>query len=461
MFMRNLLRSALVLGLIVFSSVSVLAATPASCTPNLTSCSITENVLLQLPFLAISGDVVVQDPNSATVSDVFRIFNDFADTGGGTGLGRLAILYSRDDNTQLPDPSTYSANAVFIKESASGSTSYSGNGTTFSLDTSAVTTRLVYSGDVTANYHDAAQLKAVLTVLGTGAAIPNASVQFTLGSQACVATTDATGTASCGVVLSQAAGAYAVGATFGGVFGVDAGTSVSTPFSISLEETAVSYTGDTVIANGGTAHLSGVLLEDNVTPIAGRTVTFTLGAGSAAQSCNGTTDASGKASCTISPVAQALGPTAVGDTFAGDHFYRPMSANANAILFAYPTGGGFVLGDRSAQPGARETFWGPRWTADNQLSGGLAPDSFKGFAENLSSDPAKCGIAWTSAPGNSSDPPSGVPAYMGVLVSPSVTKSGSKLSGNVTRIVVVRTDDGYDGNPGHAGTGIVVADVCR
>jgi hypothetical protein len=261
--------------------------------------------------------------------------------------------------------------------------------------------------------------------------------------------------------MNQAAGSYSVGATFSGVFGAEAGTSVTTPFSITLEETALSYTGDTVIASGGIAHLSGVLREDNVTPIAGRTVTFTLGTGSTAQSCNGTTDASGKASCTISPVNQALGPEAVSDSFAGDGFYRSTSTHAGTILFAFPSEGGFVLGDQSAQQGIHATFWGARWAADNQLSGGLAPDSFKGFAENLLSAPATCGMAWTSTPGNSAHPPGAVPAYVGVLVSPVVVKSGATLSGNVTGIVVVKTDPGYDGDPGHGGSGIVVAAICR
>ena len=458
--MRNLLPPALVLGLIVVPSASALAAAPAKCAPDLTTCMITENVLLQLPFLAISGDVVVQDPNSTNVSDVFRIFNDFADTGGGTGLGRLAMLFSRDDNNPLPDPSTYSANVVFIKEAAVGSTSYSGNGTVYSLDTSAVSTRLVYTGDTAADYHDPAQLKAHLTVLGTGAAIPNATVQFTVGAQTCSATTDAAGAASCSVVLNQAAGAYSIGATFGGIFGVEAGTSTSTPFSITLEETSASYTGDTVISNGGTAHLSGVLLEDNVTPIAGRTMTFTLGTGGAAQTCSGITDANGNAGCAVAPVSQPLGPVAVSDSFGGDGFYRAASANTSTVLFAFPTQGGFVVGDQSAQQGAIDTFWGARWRSDNRLSGGVAPASFKGFAESLSATP-QCGIAWTSTPGNSSDPPAVVPSYVAVLVSPSVTQSGSTLSGTVTRIVVVKTDPGYDGNPGHPGTGIVVADVCR
>jgi hypothetical protein len=457
--MRNSRRFVLLLSLIGYVTSSALAADPASCNASFTACSIPENVVLQLPFEAIAGDVIVQEPSSTAVSDVFRIFNNIVDTGGGTGLGNMAVLYSANDNMPLPAPSTYSANAVFIKEAASGATSYSGNGTTYSLDTAAAATKLTYTGDTTADYHDPAQLTAALTLLATEAAIPNATVKFTLGSQSCSATTNASGVASCSVIPTQAAATYTLIASFGGIFGTDAATSNSLPFTITLEQTTLSYTGDTVIANGGTAHLSGVLLEDGVTPIAGRTVTFTLGAGGV-QSCNGITDASGKASCTISPVSQSLGPIFASASFAGDAFYRPASASTSVVLFAFLTSGSFVLGDQSAQAGASETFWGAQWTATNLLSGGAAPDSFKGFADDLSAEPPKCGVTWASKPANSSKPPDSIPAYMAVVVSPSVVQSGSTLSGIATKIVVVKTDPGYSSDPGHAGTGIVVAQFC-
>jgi hypothetical protein len=53
-----------------------------------------------------------------------------------------------------------------------------------------------------------------------------------------------------------------------------------------------------------------------------------------------------------------------------------------------------------------------------------------------------------------------VPSYMGVLVAGSVTKSGSAVGGHWAKIVVVKTDPGYAANPGHAGTGTVVATFC-
>jgi hypothetical protein len=113
--------------------VSGAADPPAQCNANFTSCLIVEDVLLQLPSLAFSGDVILLDPQTNAVSDVFRIFNNFLNTGGGTGLGNMVFLYSSDDSTPLPNPSTYSVNAVTIMEDPSGITHYVSNGTDYAL----------------------------------------------------------------------------------------------------------------------------------------------------------------------------------------------------------------------------------------------------------------------------------------------------------------------------------------
>jgi hypothetical protein len=62
--------------------------------------------------------------------------------------------------------------------------------------------------------------------------------------------------------------------------------------TITKEVTVLNYTGPTVILNGASATLSGVLTEDDGPPVVGRTVTFALGA----QNCNGITNGSGIAS---------------------------------------------------------------------------------------------------------------------------------------------------------------------
>lgn len=145
----------------------------------------------------------------------------------------------------------------------------------------------------------------------------------------------------------------------------------------------------------------------------------------------------------------------------GDTCYRPASANANTMLLVFLASGAFVAGDQSAQMGVKVTFWSAQWSTLNHLSGGPAPTSFKGFAATLSAEPPKCGITWTTGPGNSSKPPAPLPAYMGVLVATKVTKSGSKISGDAKSIVVVKVDPGYSPNPGHAGTGTIVAMFCH
>src|SRR5581483_1803802 len=116
----------------------------------------------------------------------------------------------------------------------------------------------------------------------------------------------------------------------------------------------------------------------------------------------------------------------------------------------------FVIGDKSTS--GTVTFWGAQWAKTNALSGGAAPDAFKGFARNGAT---KCGVTWSTDPGNSSPPPAGpLPAYMAVIVTGKSTKSGSQISGTTVSIVIVKTNAGYDSNPGHAGTGTVVKSLC-
>jgi photosystem II stability/assembly factor-like uncharacterized protein len=327
-----------------------------------------------------------------------------------------------------------------------------------------VGTRLTYTGDVAGGYHDPANLSATLEVSSTGSPIVGASVTFTLGTQSCSGTTTAFGVASCSIAsLNQVPGPYTVMASFAGgtVGGVPYFPSTnSKPFQINKEETTLSYTGDTLISNGGAAHMSGVLLEDGTVPIAGRTVTFTLGTDGSAQTCSGVTDATGTATCTISPVSQPFGPGTVSDSFAGDAFYLPSSATATTTAFAFLVNGAFVIGDRNAAVGASAEFWGAQWSKLNSLSGGSAPASFKGFASTLPAEPPHCGITWATQPGGSSAPPATIPTYMAVLVTPSVRQSGSAISGGAPSIVVVRVDPGYAPDPSSPGTGTVVAMVC-
>lgn len=135
------------------------------------------------------------------------------------------------------------------------------------------------------------------------------------------------------------------------------------------------------------------------------------------------------------------------------------TAQARVTVFAFAPGGAFVIGDGNSAIGSAVTFWGAQWAWKNTLSGGQAPSAFKGF-EDSAATPA-CGTGWSTSPGDSAAPPIGpLPSYMGVIVSGSVTKAGSVISGNAPQIVVVQTDPGYQPDSGHAGTGTVVARDC-
>ena len=101
--------------------------------------------------------------------------------------------------------------------------------------------------------------------------------------------------------------------------------------------------------------------------------------------------------------------------------------------------GAFVIGDVGADIDATVTWWSPQWAKKNPLTGGPAPASFKGFAATLDPSPPVVGGTWTTRPGASSHPPDTVPEFMAVIVTSSVTKDGSKVSGDIVRIVLVKT----------------------
>jgi hypothetical protein len=240
------------------------------------------------------------------------------------------------------------------------------------------------------------------------------------------------------------------------------GSSGSSSFVITQAPSVITVSTPAYIANSGSVTLSGILTGVANAPLGGQTVTLSIGSGAGAQSCTATTSATGAASCTISGINQPLGPNlAVNSSFAGNSNYLPSSASATTLVFAYAVGGGsFVLGDNNSSVGQNVTYWGSQWAKLNSLSGGDAPSAFKGFANRSTTTPASCGATWMTDPGNSSNPPATVPAYMAVIVSSSITQSGSTISGDVPKVVIVRTAAGYGPNPGSAGTGTVVGVLC-
>ncbi|HEX5282996.1 MAG TPA: Ig-like domain-containing protein [Bryocella sp.] len=351
----------------------------------------------------------------------------------------------------------YSLTATFAADSSYAGSSVS---TTFTVTHEEAAIAFTAASATTSDYDDAATVQAQLTTDGN--ALANKTVTFVLGSggsaPTCSATTDASGNATCSLTPNQAAGPYTLTTSFAGD-GFYVPASAATTFTVTKEEDTVTFTATspTVIANGHSTTFAAVLKEDGVTPIAGRSVSITLGTGGSAQTCSGTTDGTGTASCTIL-VNQPLGPNTVAANFAGDAFYLPSTVSEPVILFAFLSQGSMIVGNLNSAPGTNVEFWGAQWAKDNSLSGGPAPNAFKGFAGTA---PQSCGAGgWSSGTGNSPGPPSSVPSYMGVIASSTVGQSGSAISGNVPAIIVVKTSPGYGPSPGHAGTGTVVAVFC-
>ena len=321
-------------------------------------------------------------------------------------------------------------------------------------------TTLAYDGALSADFNDPATLSATLTRTDNAAPIPGKTVTLTMAAETCAAMTAANGQAACAITPSEAAGPNTASAVFPGDSNYLA-AATNTPFTVTREENTTTYTGPTVIAQSNPVTLSARLLEDGVTPIIGRTMTLTLGSGTGSQTCvTAPTDSTGNAHCTIATVATAQGPQPVTANFAGDGHYLPSSDTKSVIIFAFPARGVFTLGNQSVTTTAPMTFWDAQWAQHNALSSGGAPSSFKGFADTTNTKPPACGGTWTTSPGNSSSPVASIPAYMGTVVSSSIAKNGSTISGNITHIVVIVTAPGYDSNPGHPGTGTIIATYC-
>ncbi|WP_143467094.1 choice-of-anchor P family protein [Lentzea kentuckyensis] len=202
-------------------------------------------------------------------------------------------------------------------------------------------TTLTYTGALTGDFHDPATVSARLTVTGSGSPVFAQPVVFKLNNtETCTAVTDLDGVASCSLTPGEPAGTYPLTASFAGSKGL-LPSGASADFVVTKEETSLAYIGDATVANAEPARLAAKLVEDDGTPVAGRSVELNLGA----QSCVDTTDPAGVAECDIPSVDQPLNAAAtvpVTATFTGDQFYEPSQASTTVGL-QHMTGRGFGL----------------------------------------------------------------------------------------------------------------------
>jgi hypothetical protein len=208
---------------------------------------------------------------------------------------------------------------------------------------------------------------------------------------------------------------------------------------------------------GTVATVSATFTNSCGQPLSNVVVQFAATSGpNAGRTGTGTTDANGIATFSYSSLVTGTDTLRASVTnIAGT--IGSTSVTVTWVAFA-PGGGGFVISDLKNVSGGQVYWWGAQWWKNDHLSAGLAPASFKGFEKsNLT---PWCGQTWTTRPGNSPKPPRTVPGMMAVIVASHVTKQGPVISGDIVHIVLVRTNPGYGPNPGHLGTGTIVAQLC-
>ena len=243
------------------------------------------------------------------------------------------------------------------------------------------------------------------------------------------------------------------------------GTPEPKPTQLSTSLSGGGQSGGSITAQEGTGVTDSATLSGENAAKATGTVTYNVYSDKECKNLvasAGEVEVAGGVVPASNPEKLALGPYYWQASYKGDANNEPSTSECGTeklLVYGTAKGGNFVIGDKNAATGTAVTFWGAQWWKLNSLSGGSGPAAFKGFEDNPAT--AVCGKSWTSRPGNSTPPPAGpLPSYMAVIVSSKVSQSGSSISGNTVHLVVVKTNPGYESNPGHAGTGTVVATIC-
>ena len=222
---------------------------------------------------------------------------------------------------------SYSLTATFTGDTSSMPQLNSSSTSSTFVVTLAPTT-LTYTGTTSVTNGQPATLSGVLTTSEPtpGTDVAGRPVTFTIGSgttlQSCTGTTGANGAASCTIAkVNQTSGTVGVS---------DSYTTDNYFYQSSMaSSSATVHTPTTLTVNAGTSDFAdagtvSAVLTNSATgaPIGGEQVTLTL---ASSQSCVATTNASGLASCSITP-NEAAGPYTVTGTFGGDTSKAPPAA---------------------------------------------------------------------------------------------------------------------------------------
>jgi len=283
---------------------------------------------------------------------------------------------------------------------------------------SASASRLIYIGQNSVSFGNTMRLAALLTD-GTGNPLSGRNVSFTFAGQTLPATTDGNGTA---MILASTlpVGQSAVNVSFAGDAGYQA-AQLSASVTVLPAPTLLRYTGSNLVTALGQQQVSAVLTNAlGTTPVAGRTVTFTLNGISA----SGTTNVNGAATATLNfATALTTGSGQLQINFAGDSNYHASSRTASVQIYQpmpFVIWGGNTGGLRIGQ---RVNFWGAQW--ESQVINGqyfAANPSFKGWSGALTGPIQQCqqnvtpttltSACWDVKPGQSFPPDQVLPSLI-------------------------------------------------
>jgi hypothetical protein len=235
----------------------------------------------------------------------------------GAGNGSITII---EQNAMANGWGTYSVRSW----SVSGATDWldkpggsGGGGTNPPPAPSSGPTSMTYTGASDGDYNHQVTLSARLVDDLTSGGLAGRSIGFTLGAQTCSASTDSAGDASCSLALRQTPGDYTVTASFGGD-GTYQASSDGHAFTIHQAATRTSYGGPASAEYYAPFTAAATLIEsDGGAPVAGRTISFKLGASDV---CSAVTDASGTAACALTPT-QPVGTYSIVASFGPDALY--------------------------------------------------------------------------------------------------------------------------------------------
>jgi hypothetical protein len=287
-----------------------------------------------------TSTMTITEPTTLTVNSTTGAYNSPTPVSGvltdaNTGLpvsGEPVVFTVGTQTCTATTDGTGTASCTITPTEASGnypvSGSFTGDATqpvplTGSTNTGTFTvtpanTSITYTGPTSTTNGQPITLSGNLTTNGTP--LSGQPVTLTLGSggsvQTCSGTTDTNGNVSCPVsAVNQPVGPTPVTATYGGNT-YYANSSVTGSVQVGPSQVSTTLTVAPVTGTYGTpVTLTGTLVNNYTnTPVPGETVTLKV---NGTQSCTGTTNASGVATCTVTPTEPA-GNYTVSGSFSGD-----------------------------------------------------------------------------------------------------------------------------------------------